>query len=198
MAFKYAIALTGGIGTGKSTSSSLFKLGGFKIIDADTIAHRVLANSQSEIKEMFGSQYILDGEVNRSLLGKLIFSDKGAKKRLEEFIHPLIFKEIERESEKLDIFKFPYIIDIPLFFERGVYPIKYSIVVYTPKEIQIERVMARDGFDRDEAIQRIEAQMDIEEKRKRGTFIIDNSLSLKHLQAEVDRVAKEIEKIFIN
>ena len=190
MAFEYAIALTGGIGTGKSTASSLFMLNGFKIIDADKIAHSILALSHLEIAELFGDEYILKGSVNRPLLGKLIFRDKDAKKKLENFIHPKIFDEIKSQSEKLDRFKFPYLIDIPLFFERKLYPMKTSVVIYTPKEIQIQRVLKRDGFSEEETIRRIESQMDIEDKRSLATFIIDNSGSLKNLQSEIERVTK--------
>ena len=195
MAFKYAVALTGGIGTGKSTSSALFKLNGFRVVDADKIAHQTLQESYQEIAKLFGEEYIKNGEVNRPLLGKLIFSNQKAKRELEQLLHPKIFKKIERESEKLDKFNFPYIIDIPLFFERGNYPIANSIVVYTPKEIQIKRVMERDGFSKEDAIQRIESQIDIEEKRKRGDFIIDNSSSLSNLQLEVEKVSKKIKEI---
>ncbi len=197
MAFRYAVALTGGIGTGKSTSSALFQLYGFRVIDADKIAHTLLDLSYSEIATLFGKEYI-DSEhrVIRPKLGKLVFSNKEAKERLEKLLHPKIFREIEKESEKLDRFQFPYLIDIPLFFENGNYPIEKSIVVYAPKEQQIERIIKRNNFTREEAIKRIEAQMDIEEKRKLATYVIDNSKDLPHLQSEVERVAKLLEGLF--
>ena len=193
MAFKYAIALTGGIGTGKSTASSLFMLNGFKIIDADKIAHSILDFSHLEIARLFGDEYVSGGKVNRPILGKLIFSDKNAKQKLENFIHPKIFEEIKKESDKLDRFKFPYLIDIPLFFERKVYPIDLSIVIYAQKDVQIKRVIKRDGFSEEETIRRVESQMNIEKKKKLATFIIDNSGSLKNLQDEVERVKKLIQ-----
>jgi len=195
MYFKYAIALTGGIGTGKSTASSLFKLNGFKIIDADKIAHSILDNSVIEIEKLFGSQFILNNKVNRKLLGKLIFSNQDSKKELENFIHPKIYKEIEFESGKLDKFKFPYLIDIPLFFEKKTYPISKSLVIYAPKDLQISRVMKRDNFSKIEAKQRIESQMNIEEKKDLADIIIDNSKSLKHLQSEIERVVKPLSQL---
>jgi len=193
MAFEYAVALTGGIGTGKSTASSLFMLNGFKIIDADKIAHSILDISHLEIAKLFGDNYIINNQVNRPLLGKLIFSNKDEKKRLEDFIHPKIFDKIKIESEKLDKFKFPYLIDIPLFFERKIYPIKTSIVIYAKKETQINRVIKRDGFSREETISRIESQMNIEEKKRLASFIIDNSGSLKNLQSEIEKITKLIQ-----
>jgi len=194
MAFQYAVALTGGIGTGKSTASSLFMLNGFKIIDADKIAHSILNLSYIEIEELFGKKYIKNSKVDRKLLGQLIFSNKTEKIKLEKFIHPKIFDAIKIESTKLDRFKFPYLIDIPLFFERNNYPIDSSIVIYAPKDTQIKRVIDRDGFSKDETIQRVESQMDIDEKRKLATFVIDNSTSLKNLQSEIERVTKLIQK----
>ncbi len=198
MAFEFAIALTGGIATGKSTSSALFSLSGFKIIDADKIAHEILNKSIDEIKNMFGDEYIINNNiVDRKSLGKLIFSDCKAKKRLENFIHPKIFETIKTESEKLDIFKVPYLIDIPLFFERaGVYQIDKSILIYAPRENQLTRIISRDKISEIEANQRLNAQLPIDEKLNKATWIIKNIGSLKNLQNEIERVSNEIKEIF--
>ncbi len=115
MSFKYAIALTGGIGTGKSSASALFSLNGFKVIDADKIAHSILKNNGLAIANMFGQEYVIDGMVDRKSLGKLIFADQESRKKLEAFIHPKIFSAVEIESQKLENLRFPYLIDIPLF-----------------------------------------------------------------------------------
>lgn len=192
MAFRYAIALTGGIATGKSTVASLLALHGLRVIDADAIAHRLLDDNSSWIAGEFGEQYVKGGKVVRSELGKVIFSDPEAKATLEAFLHPKIREAIERESERQDRFKFPYLIDIPLYFETQAYPINDSVVVYTPKAIQLERFMKRNGFEREEALRRIESQMDIEEKKKRATWVIDNSGDLKHLQAECEAFVETI------
>ena len=186
MAFKYAIALTGGIATGKSTVASLMALNGMRVIDADTISHEILDASSSWVKETFGDEYINGSKVNRSKLGSLVFADDSAKKTLEEFLHPKIRDEIEKRSIKQDSFKFPYLIDIPLFFENGAYDIKDSVVVYTPKEVQLERFMKRNGYSEEESLKRIASQMPIDEKKERATWVIDNSKKLKHLQQEVE------------
>lgn len=83
MSFKYAIALTGGIGTGKSSASALFSLNGFKVIDADKIAHSILKNNGLAIANMFGQEYVIDGMVDRKSLGKLIFADQESRKNLK-------------------------------------------------------------------------------------------------------------------
>ncbi len=186
MAFEYAIALTGGIATGKSTVASLMALNGMRVIDADTISHEILDRSASWVRKTFGEEYVNGSKVNRTKLGMLVFSDEGVKKTLEEFLHPKIREEIERRSEKQDSFKFPYLIDIPLFFENGAYNIKDSVVVYTPKEIQLERFRKRNKYSKEESLKRIASQMPIEEKKERATWIIDNSKNLKHLQQEVE------------
>jgi dephospho-CoA kinase len=187
--------LTGGIATGKSTVASLMKLHGIAVIDADEIAHELLDIHHTEIARMFGEQYVRNGKVLRTELGKIIFTDEAKKKELEAFIHPLIREEIERRAAVYDSREFPYLIDIPLFFENGAYDIKDSVVVYTPPEVQLERYMKRNGLSEEEAKIRINSQMSIDEKKVRATWIIDNSYKLKHLQAEceafVDRIKKE-------
>ena len=190
--FKHAIVLTGGIATGKSTVASLFMLHGFLTIDADKIAHTLLDKHSGKISELFGEQFVEDGRVLRKKLGTLIFSNIEQKEKLENFIHPLIKQEIINQAKIFEEQKKPYLIDIPLFFEKSNYDISRSIVVYTPKEIQIERLIKRDNSSNDDALQRIDNQMDIEEKKLLATYIIDNSFDLKHLQNEVERVKKLI------
>ncbi len=196
MAFKYAIALTGGIATGKSTVASLLALNGLRVIDADAVAHKLLDENSAWVAEQFGSEYVNSGKVDRSALGKLVFADSEAKVKLEGFLHPKIREAIEVAGEKQDSFKFPYLIDIPLFFETGAYSIQDSVVVYTPKAIQLERFMKRNGFSEEESLRRIESQMDIEEKKKRATWVIDNSGNLKHLQQECEDFVDMIKEKF--
>ncbi len=193
MSFKYAIALTGGIATGKTTVANRFIDFGFNIIDADKIAHIILDRNYLEIVKLFGSRYIKeDNRVDRRLLGGLIFSNKGAKKALEELLHPLIYQEIYRVSIEYDNLKQPYLVDIPLFFETNRYPIEKVIVVYTPREIQLKRLMERDNLSLDDAKKRLKAQFDIEAKKLKATYLIDNSRNLKSLQVECDRVREKI------
>jgi len=196
MAYEYAIALTGSIATGKSTVASLLALNGMRVIDADSISHQILDDSLAWVRETFGEEYISGGRVNRAKLGSYIFSHAEAKKKLEEYLHPKIKEEIERQSTKQGSFKFPYLIDIPLFFENANYPIKESVVVYTPTEIQLERFMKRNGYSREESLKRIASQLPIDEKKKRATWVIDNSENLKHLQSEVEKFVQEIKKIY--
>jgi len=197
MAFEYAIALTGGIATGKSTVASLLALNGMRVIDADCISHEILDASLLWVKETYGQEYVNNSKVNRAKLGKLVFSDEKAKKTLEEFLHPKIRAEIEQRSIKQDSFKFPYLIDIPLFFENGAYDIKESVVVYTPTDVQLERFIKRNSYSEEESLKRIAFQMPIDEKKEKATWVVDNSKNLKHLQQEVEDFVEKIKGIYL-
>jgi len=192
VAFDYAIVLTGSIATGKSSASVLLSSLGFQIIDADKVAHQVLNEQSSVIAEIFGEELVNNAEVDRKALGSIVFTDSIKRKALEDLLHPLIYDEIERRSLVLDKKKKPYLVDIPLFFEGGRYPIEKSIVVYATIEQQFERLMARNGYTKEEAQSRIDTQIPVEEKRKKATYVIDNSGTLTQLKAECARVTKEI------
>ena len=197
MAFEYAIALTGGIATGKSTVASLLALNGMRVIDADSVSHKILDESFVWIEENFGKEFVVNKKANRAKLGEIVFSDHHAKKKLEDYLHPKIRKEIEKQSIKQDSFKFPYLIDIPLFFENGNYDIKESVVVYTPKDIQLERFIKRNGYTKEESLKRINSQMPIDEKKSKATWVIDNSKDLKHLQQEVEDFVAKIKEQYL-
>jgi len=192
MAFKYAIALTGSIATGKSSTVKLLEASGFHIIDADKIAHKILDEQHQAIAEKFGDTLVHEGKVDRKALGAMVFSDNIKRKELEALLHPLIYDEIERLSIEQDRLGKPYFIDIPLFFENKRYPIQKSLVVYTTEEQQLERLMQREGYTKEEALNRIQAQIPVEEKRKMATYVIDNSGTLTQLEKECERVKEEI------
>lgn len=178
---KHAYVITGGIGSGKSTVCSLLKLRGFEIIDADVIAKECFEKQSKTIEQYFHT-------LDRTEIAKEIFSHKEKKKWLEELLHPLIFGQINQKSATLDLLEYPYIVDIPLFFESQNYPkqeIK-SVVVYAPLEIRLQRIIKRDRCGIDDAKQKIAHQMDLEKKKQMADFVIDNSLDLPHLQEQID------------
>ena len=182
------IILTGSIATGKSTVANLLRLYGYTIIDADEVAHNELKKHYKEIKEMFGT-------TDRKEIGKIVFNDEAKRKKLENFLHPKIRESIMNEAKELEKFNIPYFIDIPLYFENGNYSnFNQIVVVYTPKEIQIKRLMDRNRIDQKEAENLINLQMDIEEKKQKATYLIDNSQDLKHLQKEVENFINKIKK----
>jgi dephospho-CoA kinase len=190
--FEYAVALTGGIATGKSTVIALLMQSGFRIIDADKIAHEILDEKSAVIATRFGEAFIVNGKVDRKALGALVFADQEKRKILESFLHPLIYARIKDESAKLDKRAEPYIVDIPLYYEGGRYAIDKVIVVYAKREQQLARLMERDHYSKEEALSRIEAQLDIEEKRINASYVIDNSGNLNQLAFETQKIKDEI------
>ncbi len=197
MAFVYAVALTGSIATGKSTAVSFLSDLGLEVIDADKIAHTILNEEHRSIAHIFGHSLVENEIVNRKDLGKIVFSDAKARKKLENLLHPLIYTRIETMTQVLDKKKKPYLVDIPLFYEYNRYPIEKSLVVYTPETMQLQRLMHRDSSSLEEAQKRVNTQHSIEEKVKKANYVIDNSGTLAHLENECKRVHTEIMKDFI-
>ncbi len=193
--FKYACILTGGIATGKSTVANALQKQGFDIIDMDKINHELLDFYSSDLAKIFGQKYLKDGKIDRKSLGNLIFSNSHAKERLEDFMHPLIKQEVFKKATRLEVFKKPYFIDNPLFFEmKSFYNIKNIILVYAPAKTQIQRLMKRNDLSLEEAQKRLDAQIDIEKKKTLASFMVDNSLDLEHLEKEVQRLNKRIKE----
>ena len=192
MPFEYATVLTGGIATGKSSVAEIFASFGFTVIDADSIAHIILNEQYVKVTELFGEEVREGSKINRKILGAMVFSDANKRTKLETLLHPLIYKEIEKLSLLEDKLKKPYLIDIPLFFESSRYAIEKSLVVYAPKEIQLERLMKRNRYNKEDALSRITIQIDIEKKKSEATYVIDNSKDFAYLNYECARVKNKI------
>ena len=183
------IGLTGGIATGKSQSSKIFKELGCYIIDADKLSRTLTTKNSKclkEIVETFGTDILKDnGTLNRKKLGQIVFNDKQAKMDLERIIHPHIIKKtneiIAKKYNKTNI-----IVDAPLLFEVGLDRVcDKVIVIYARYHIQITRFMKRDNISKEEAIKRISLQMPIEEKIRLADITIDNSGTLIDLKKNV-------------
>jgi len=188
------VGLTGGIACGKSTVSRMLAACGAAVVDADRIAREVVRPGMpalDEIREAFGEGVITpEGELDRKKLGSIVFSDPAARRRLEGILHPRIRAEMRRQTEEWNA-KDPnrlVVLDIPLLYESGLenkYGIEEVVVVYVPRETQIERLMRRDGIAREEAERRLESQWPIEEKRRRADVVIDNSGTLEETERQV-------------
>jgi dephospho-CoA kinase len=175
-------ALTGGIGTGKSTVAKLFFDFGAHIIDTDLIAREIVEPGKPaylEVAEYFGEKVLnRDGTLNRELLRDRIIRDQAVRDKLNSITHPRISAVVadriaahQRENDGM-----PIIVDVPLLYEVGwdrLFP--RVILAYAPVSIQVMRLMERDKLNRDTAELTIAAQMSIEEKKKRAKYIIDNS-----------------------
>ncbi len=195
MVLKNAIALTGGIGTGKSTTIKILESQGYQILDADKIAHQLLQEHRFKIARHFGSEIIEKDILNRKKLGVIVFQKANELKWLEDFLHPLIRECMLQKAYELEKNHQAYFLDIPLFFEVGgkkCYPVSKVVLIYAPRVLQIERLLERDKLKEAEILQRLACQMDIEQKRAMSDCIIDNSSSLKDLNKQVERFLKTL------
>lgn len=185
--------LTGGIASGKSTVSVWLEGMGAHIVDADRIAREVVAAGTpllADIAKHFG-KYILneDGTLNRKRLAELIFQDPAERKWLQDLLHPAIRAEMRRQMDQFEAADPEGLVvaDIPLLYESGLQDwFAGVLLVYVPREVQKSRLMARDGCTGAEADARLNAQMDIEEKKKMADFVIDNQGSPEESRRQLE------------
>lgn len=174
----FAVALTGGIGSGKTTVADLFAAHGVAVVDTDVIAHRITApggGAMALIEAAFGPQFVAaDGSLDRAKMRALVFSDDAAKARLEAITHPLIRAETERERNAA---MGPYvIIVVPLLVESGAWKSRFGrvLVVDCSVETQIARVMRRNAFSREQVLAIIERQATREARLAAADDVIVN------------------------
>jgi dephospho-CoA kinase len=192
------VGLTGGIATGKTRVSELLEQLGAAVVCADRVVREIQAAGSEalrEIAETFGPQYIrADGELDREKLGSLVFGDEKARRRLNDIIHPRVTRTMAERLGRLRDEGVPVVVlDIPLLLEgrkagRGtgaVLPFDVILLVYADPETQVERVIARDGLSREQALARIRAQMSIDEKREMADVVIDNSGAWENTEKQV-------------
>jgi len=176
------MGLTGGIASGKSTVSALFVNMGARLVDADVIAREIMLPGHHVLAATvrhFGSDILSpDGTLDRAKLGEIVFSDPEARQTLNDLTHPAIRQEIRSRMQEMDRLEPErlIIVDIPLLFESNLQGMfEEIIVVYVPREVQLERLMLRNHWTREQAEDRLDAQMDIELKRRKASYVIDNS-----------------------
>jgi dephospho-CoA kinase len=193
--------LTGGIGTGKSTVAAVFAEAGAVIIDADEIARNVVAKGRPawcRIVAHFGRDILLpDGDIDRKKLGAIIFNDAQQKAHLDRIVHPHVISETEQQLKEIERVQpqAVVILDVPLLIEAGMdRDLDEVIVVYTPEAVQLKRVMRRDRLTAAEGLSRIRSQMPIEEKKMRGTVVIDNNASPAVTRKRVLKVFADLQR----
>jgi dephospho-CoA kinase len=185
------IGLTGGIGTGKSFVSNLFKEWGAYIFDADDVAKDILNNNdtaQSELIAEFGTDVLgIDNKIDKKKLSRIAFSDEDNQLRLNIIIHPYVFNKIDSTFDKVlkDGNHEVFVVDAALIYESGADThMDYVIVVTSQLKIRTERVMTRGGLTLDEFLQRVELQWPDEDKVHMADFVIHNNFSKEQLTAE--------------
>ncbi|OLP65990.1 Dephospho-CoA kinase [Bacillus pumilus] len=193
------IGLTGGIASGKSTVSHMIKEKGIRVIDADVIAKEVVALGKPalhKIVQTFGEEVLLpNGELNRQQLGTIIFSDDEKRQQLNAIVHPEVRKEmLKQRDEGIDQQDTFVVLDIPLLFESQLESlVDRIIVVYTTPELQLSRLMSRNGFSEEDALKRIRAQQSLEEKCKKADRVIENTKDLAYTKKQLQNILNEWE-----
>ncbi|KAG0482320.1 hypothetical protein HPP92_010404 [Vanilla planifolia] len=194
------VGLTGGIASGKSTVSDLFKTSGIPIVDADLVARDVVRKGTlgwRKVVAAFGNEILLEnGEINRAHLGQIVFSDPTKRQLLNRLLAPHISLGIFWQIAML-WFKGSKVIvlDIPLLFEakmdRWTRPI---IVVWVDPETELQRLILRDRISEEEARQRINAQTSLDWKKTRADIVINNSGLMEDTKKQVQDVLKQVTK----
>lgn len=192
------VGLTGGIASGKSTVSNLFKSHGVPVVDADLVARDVVRKGTGGWKKVvaaFGDDLLLEnGEIDRARLGQIVFSDATKRQLLNRLLAPYISSGIFWEVLMLWIKGCKVVIlDIPLLFEakmdRWTSPI---IVVWVDPETQAQRLMARDGISEEQARNKITAQAPLDWKKTKAHIVIDNSGTLEETKLQFQEVLKQV------
>lgn len=190
----WEIALTGGIGSGKSAAASEFEKLGAAVIDSDALAHQITAPNGAaipKIVEVFGADYLdQNGALNRAKMRELVFDDKEALKKLESITHPLIRKAGE-DAANLARSQNPHylIFMIPLLFESNRWQGRFNkiIAVDCTIEQQIERVIARNNLTEEAVLKIINAQVSREIRNSNADFVIQNTSSWDNLIEQVNK-----------
>lgn len=193
------LGLTGGIATGKSTVSKFFVDAGIPVIDCDLIARELLnkgTETYKKVIEFFSSDILLtNDEINRKMLGRIIFSNHQKREQLNNMVHPQVrlvvekrIKEYKENKEKV------IVVDVPLLFETNYQEIvDKTIVVYAKPEQQLERLMSRDHISEEYAKMRIDSQMPLSKKIELADYVVDNSYSILSTKKDYINILKDLE-----
>ncbi len=196
----FGIGLTGGIGSGKSALTDRLARHGAKVVDADEIVHEIQrpgGAAFAPMLERFGEGIrAADGTIDRPALARIVFNDPAARAELNAIVWPLVGERMAERAEELAGTDHVAVFSIPLLRPEHRDRLGYRaiVVVDCPTEVAVERLVGSRGMDRDDALARIAAQMGRDERLKWADFVVDNSSTLEHLDAEVERLWRWIEE----
>ena len=194
--------MTGGIASGKSTVACFFEALGAKVIDADSVGHELLHPSNpvyNKVVSHFGREILNPaGEIDRGRLGSIVFTDPRKLSELNSIVHPRLIARVEERTAEFRSrhAQAVIIVDAALIYESGVADRFAKILVaWCRREQQIERLMAKTGIFREDALRRIESQISAEEKRRRADYVIDCSGSPAETRAHVEALYPELKRL---
>jgi len=181
---KFVLGITGGIASGKSTVMKMLADAGIPTVCSDALAHDCIRAGKPAYRAIcrsFGVAILgRNAEIDRKALGRLVFADEAARRRLEKFVHPCVVRSLRKFiRERSGVIA----LDIPLLYEAGLDVLVDAVVVVgASRAEQIRRLRRRDGLSRPEALQRLAAQLPLSEKRRRADFTLENSGTLAQLR----------------
>ena len=191
------IGLTGGIGTGKTTVSKKLRERGYPVIDLDNISREVIKYPKviNKLVQNFGKEILLEEdvaiserEISRKKLGKIVFKDEKKINILNSIMHPPILKKMREEVKEAEKKYAVVFVEVQLLFEINLeQEFDMTVLVYSDRKTQLKRVSERDGRDEEEVLNILDSQMDIEIKREKSSYIIENNLDLENLDREIDK-----------
>ena len=190
------IGITGSIACGKSTISDYLKDKGYTIIDADKLGHVALTieDVKRRLSETFCANILVNNEISREVLGKLVFGNDNNLKKLNNIIHPKIKElilKLQEEHENEDL----VFLDIALLYEANFVDLVEKVaVVYVDEDIQLKRLMTRNSLSKGEALKRIESQMSPQEKASLGDFVINNSYRKEDTFQQIDEILEKLKR----
>ncbi|EAL3918121.1 dephospho-CoA kinase [Campylobacter upsaliensis] len=192
---KYAYFVSASIACGKSSFIKIANELGFESLSADLIANEITQKNAAVLAEIFLLNLDKEGKIDKKALANLIFKNKKAKEKLENFMHPKIREELLRKMQILEQKGRIFFVELPLFFESDFYQnLGKSVLIYAPKNVSLQRLMQRDGLDKDEALRRIKSQMDIEKKREMADFVIENIGSYEEFRQNCVKFIKSLKE----
>jgi len=193
------IGLTGGIASGKTTAARYLRHFGFGVIDADVLAKQVFEECFPEIQRLFPEIVEPQVEAFRARLASSIFAKPQARHTLNALMHPAIRQRMQAQKKQFEAEKVAVVFyDAPLLFETGGDALmEASLLIYAPFEMQLQRLQQRNALSKAHAIQRIRSQMDMETKRQRATWVVENLGSEEALHRKLDTWVKETLSAFL-
>lgn len=190
------LGLTGGIGTGKSTVANMLKGKGIPVVDTDLISREVIEYPEiiEKIKlEISNEVFDFNNKLDRKKMSEIVFENQEKLKKLNKIMHPEILKKMWDEVEELKKNHKIIVVDVPLLFEINMEKeVDKILLIYASKEIQLKRIMERDGRTREEAVKIISSQMPLYKKREKSDYIIQNNDSLEKLEKNLDKIVQKL------
>jgi len=189
------VGLTGGFGTGKTTVTGMFRQEGARIISSDKLVQQALkrgTQTYQKISHLFAKDSILKngGHIDKKKLATIVFSNGAKRKKLESIIHPFVFREIKRLSEKGSKV---FVVEVPLLFETKFdQKMDWTVVVTASPKIQLARLKKKLGLTPSQSKARIKAQWSLTRKKKLANFVINNNGNLSETKKQVKKIWKTI------